>query len=142
MFATGELKIWSTGKNKYSDQRIMIMGQNISKTKLSNPEKYSGENCGMFGKNVKDIWIEKYGEEKALEMWTKLNKRRIKNSLIKNSTNNTIPCLQMKTILYEIFGRNNILEEFSLYDDKNDCFKFYDAYVPELKMLFECDGNY
>lgn len=67
-FASGELIAWQTGYTKDTHEGIRKQSENQIKTKSANPEKYSGKNNGMFGKNFMDLSIAKYVEQKALEM--------------------------------------------------------------------------
>ena len=49
-------------KEKYDKEKSLELRKNHSKA-------VSGKNNPMYGRSVKDIWIEKYGKEEANKMW-------------------------------------------------------------------------
>jgi len=55
---------WNKGLTKKNDIRV-----------VGNSKDFKGEKSPMYGKSVKNIWIEKYGEEKAEELWKEKNKK-------------------------------------------------------------------
>jgi group I intron endonuclease len=68
-------KKWHESK---TEQQHEAWKQKLSKPKCSN-ENYKGERNSMYGRSVKDIWIEKHGLEKAEEMW-KEYRQKLQNS--------------------------------------------------------------
>jgi hypothetical protein len=81
--------IYNTWVKKYGEEKANIkMKQSFKplpterKTQISNSLKgrFKGKESPRFGKSIYSIWVEKYGEEKAQEMWNKLNLKRSKTS--------------------------------------------------------------
>ena len=81
----------SVNKMKNSSKRISGYNHPMFGKKLTDDricvlsEKSSGENNPMYGINVYNTWIEKYGYDIAKEMWNECNKRRSLNCLNKGT---------------------------------------------------------
>ncbi len=71
-YALGKTVSWRKGLTKETDERVKIAGEKTSQSLIKN-ESMVGSKNPMFGKSVLDIWIKKYGAEKALEMWKEKN---------------------------------------------------------------------
>jgi len=57
---------WNKGLTKDTDDRLKAIS---IKTSERNKILYVGEGNPMYGISILDIWTDKYGREKALEMW-------------------------------------------------------------------------
>ncbi len=145
----GNLKIWNKGLTKKTDQRIVSYTKKGVETQKRNG-KNSGINNPMFGKTLKDVWNEKYGEYQTVRLIEERNKQRInkiKNGEIRNPAlnygkkfNNTACELKVEKMLidFEIF----YTKQFHVYDEIEKKTKIYDFHLPNYNILIEVDGLY
>lgn len=125
-YKTGKQKSFAKTKSKEEVAEIYRkIGEKGSKTRIANPEKYSGKNNPMFGKSVFDVWVEKIGYEKALAKLRNIDSK---------------PNISLKEYLAEL--NIEFIPEFRIYDEINKIAKFYDEYIPVLNLLIEVDGIY
>ena len=95
---SGEIIPWNKGLTKETDERVKKYGESnknhivTEDTRNKIGKANSGENCGMYGKSVYSVWIEKYGVEEAdkkekekrrKSSESQLNKKRSPESVIK-----------------------------------------------------------
>lgn len=118
--ASGEIEPWNKGETKETDSRIAKCGEKQSITKKLNPEKYSGKNCGAYGKSsskesgigLKGYVLDKFFRN-SLEMRIflyfyendikfKLTKQRIKYVDKDEKEKTYLPDLEIDGIIYEI----------------------------------------
>lgn len=58
-----------TEESKEKMSQTQKVFQNLPEVRKKNSERNSGNGNAMFGKNVLDVWTEKYGQETAEKMW-------------------------------------------------------------------------
>ncbi len=123
----GSIITWNKGLTKETDERIKKSTVSMSE----NHADVSGSKNPMYGKSLKDIWIEKHGLEKAEEMWIARNKNRNEKCLKYRISK---PEIKIAKILDSL----NIEYKSQFYLNKS----YFDFYIPEYNMLIEVDGNY
>ena len=74
---------WNKGlKNIYSKEVLEKMSKShknhldTKETKLKKSEGHKGNKNGMYNKSIFEVWEEKYGKEKSIEMRLTINKKR------------------------------------------------------------------
>jgi hypothetical protein len=136
----GEIKNWQEGLTKETDNRLKLMGEKISKTRIEkglskgrknhfSRIKFEGEKNGMYGRSVLDIWIEKYGEKEALIKW----KNKYKN--LGSGLSKKFECM---LIDWNFKYEKEYIISYILNGRKRS--KFYDFYLNDFNILIEVDG--
>ena len=104
------------GKNK------VIKG--VSRNKVSNKEKYNGENISKYLKNINNISLSKSNKSIKSSSFNKINERKIENISNKNTINNIKNTRTMlRNVLFQNINKkmnnNKILVDNKIYNSKN-----------------------
>jgi hypothetical protein len=121
-------KSGKTYEELYGHEIANIVKRKISERNKQNPKGCCSPTCvktgssnPMFGKSVKDVWIAKYGEEQAEEMWKqKYAKRKNKNPWNKNSRP-IIQCDKENVVIAEYQGLQDVLKQNPSFNKPNIC---------------------